>query len=128
MPDGALAAGGAEGRETVEFRLGVTFEGDPYPVEDIQQVEYLLFDGRGELAGRGAAEAAGGGEWRIELTSEDISALGTGANSLELAVTSLRVALPAFASHVFATVPASQATQATQAAQVTQATRGETSP
>jgi peptide/nickel transport system substrate-binding protein len=111
MPDGALAAGGAEGREPVEFRLGVTFEGAPYPAEDIQQVQYLLFDGRGQLARRGAAEAIYSGEWRILLSADDLAALGTGANSLELAVTSRRVALPAFASHVFATVPSIQATQ-----------------
>ncbi|WP_043516463.1 ABC transporter substrate-binding protein [Halomonas sp. BC04] len=103
--NGPLAAGDGEGREDAEFQLSVTFEGEPYPQEDIEQVQYLLFDGRGELARRGQAEARGEGQWRIALSEETLATLGVGANSLELAVTSRRVALPAFASHVFATVP-----------------------
>ncbi len=103
--NGPLAAGGGEGREDAEFQLSVTFEGEPYPQEAIEQVQYLLFDGRGELARRGQAEARGEGLWRIGLSAETLATLGVGANSLELAVTSRRVALPAFASHVFATVP-----------------------
>jgi peptide/nickel transport system substrate-binding protein len=102
---GALAAGGGEGREVADFRLALTFEGEPYPREAIEEIQYLLFDGRRELVGRGRAEPAGEGSWRIQLSHDDVAALGVGANSLELAVTSRRVALPAFASHVFATVP-----------------------
>jgi peptide/nickel transport system substrate-binding protein len=94
-----------EAGEAATFRLAVTFEGQPYAREAIEQVQFLLFDGRGELAVRGEAEALGNGQWAIALLPEVIAALGAGANSLELAVTSQRVALPAFASHVFATVP-----------------------
>ncbi|MGJ7456341.1 ABC transporter substrate-binding protein [Halomonas sp. MA07-2] len=101
----AVAAGGAEGREAAAFRLSVTVEGAPYPEEAIQEVRYLLFDGRGTLAQRGEARSLGDGEWRVLLDAEALASLGSGANSLELAVTSYRVALPAFASHVFATVP-----------------------
>jgi peptide/nickel transport system permease protein len=36
---------------------------------------------------------------------DELADLGVGANSLEVAVTSSRVALPSFASHAFATVP-----------------------
>jgi len=102
---GALAAGGAEGREAAVFRLSVTVEGEPYPEEAIHEVNYLLFDGQGALAQRGEASSLGDGEWRVLLDAETLAALGSGANSLELAVTSRWVALPAFASHVFATVP-----------------------
>jgi peptide/nickel transport system substrate-binding protein len=45
------------------------------------------------------------GQWLIRLAPRDLAALGVGANSLEVAVTSNRVALPSFASHAFATVP-----------------------
>lgn len=100
-----LAAGGAEGREAAEFRLTVTVEGAPYPDDALHEVNYLLFDGQGDLAHRGAAVSLGDGEWRVRLDAETLAGLGSGANSLELAVTSRRVALPAFASHVFATVP-----------------------
>ncbi|WP_205738671.1 ABC transporter substrate-binding protein [Halomonas heilongjiangensis] len=92
--------------EAAAFHLAVTFDGEPYAAEDIEQVQFLLFDGRGELARRGEAEALDDGLWRLALSAETVAALGAGANSLELAVTSRRVALPVFASHVFATVPA----------------------
>ena len=100
-----LAAGGAEGREAAEFRLAVTVEGEPYPKEAIGEVRYLLFDGQGALAHRGQARYLGEGDWQVVLDAEMLAGLGSGANSLELAVTSHRVAMPSFASHVFATVP-----------------------
>ncbi|EPC03116.1 hypothetical protein L861_22665 [Litchfieldella anticariensis FP35 = DSM 16096] len=91
--------------EAAEFSLNITFEGEPYDREAIEKVRFLLFDGNGELARQGNAKALGEGQWKISLAPRAIEALGVGANSLELAVTSQRVALPSFASHVFATVP-----------------------
>ncbi len=91
--------------EPAAFRLEITADAAPYPREAIREVGWLLFDGAGELADRGTAEARDGG-WRITLPAEVITALGTGANRLEVIVRSERVALPRFASHVFATVPA----------------------
>jgi peptide/nickel transport system substrate-binding protein len=91
--------------EPAEFTLDVTFEGEPYPEEALETPQYLLFDGTGELVRKGDAEKVGAGSWRVRLTPDELAALGTGANSLEVAVTSDRVALPAFASHAFATVP-----------------------
>jgi peptide/nickel transport system substrate-binding protein len=94
-----------EAGEGVEFDLEITFAGDPYPAEDIETVQFLLFDGEGALALKGEAEPEAPGHWMIRLTPEQLARLGTGANSMEVAVTSRRVALPAFASHAFATVP-----------------------
>lgn len=91
--------------ERGRFDVEVSFDGEPYPRSDIDEVRFLLFDGRGELVERGTAEAQGDGRWRIDLPAAELIALGAGANSLEVAVTSNRVALPAFASHVFATLP-----------------------
>ncbi|GHE21978.1 ABC transporter substrate-binding protein [Halomonas urumqiensis] len=99
------AMGGAEGLEGAEFRLTVTFEGQAYSAEAIDAIQVLLFNGRDQLTHRGEAESTGEGNWRIRLSPETLTALGVGANSLELAVTSKHVALPVFASHVFATVP-----------------------
>ena len=89
----------------VDFDLQITFAGEPYPAENIETVQFLLFDGDGELALKGEAEPEKAGLWVIRLTAEQLAALGIGANSMEVAVTSRRVALPAFASHAFATVP-----------------------
>jgi len=91
--------------ESVAFELAVTFEGEPYPREAIQQVQFLLFDGDNRLAHRGEAQYLGEARWQVPVTAEVLRLLGQGANSLEIAVTTDRVALPAFASHAFATVP-----------------------
>ncbi|SDI80508.1 peptide/nickel transport system substrate-binding protein [Billgrantia gudaonensis] len=100
----AVSGEAADGR-AAGFQLTVTFEGKPYPPEDIERVQFLLFDGRGALVERGEAELDAEGHWRIEIPRPVLASLGVGANSLEVAVISRRVALPAFASHVFATVP-----------------------
>ena len=91
--------------QPAEFTLQVTFEGKPYPVEALATLQYLLFDGTGKLVGKGDAARSDDGQWLIRLAPRDLAALGVGANSLEVAVTSNRVALPSFASHAFATVP-----------------------
>jgi peptide/nickel transport system substrate-binding protein len=94
-----------EAGDAVDFELRITLAGEPYPSEDIESVQFLLFDGSGELALKGDVEAEAEGLWMVRLTPEQLAPLGTGANSVEVAVTSRRVALPAFASHAFATVP-----------------------
>ncbi|WP_353623150.1 ABC transporter substrate-binding protein [Halospina sp. K52047b] len=94
----------AQGQDAT-FNVDVTFGGEPYPAEAIKNLEYLLFDADGNLQTRGQAQPAGDGRWQVSLGADTLSSLGDGANSLEVAVTSSRVALPAFASHAFATVP-----------------------
>ncbi len=91
--------------QPAEFTLRVTFEGEPYPEEALATLQYLLFDGTGKLVRKGDAARIDDGQWLIRLAPQDLAALGVGANSLEVAVTSNRVALPSFASHAFATVP-----------------------
>jgi peptide/nickel transport system substrate-binding protein len=90
------------------FELDISFNGEVYPPEDIERARYLLFDGRGRLAAEGDATPADNGRWTVALGADEIEQLGIGANSLEIAVTSVRVALPAFASHGFAVVPAGE--------------------
>ncbi len=97
--------------ESADFTLRVSFQGEPYPEDGIESVQYLLFDGTGSLARRGTLSPAGDGAWPLRLEPEELAALGSGANSLELAVISRLVALPSFASQVFATVPARETAQ-----------------
>lgn len=89
-----------------DFSVRITFDGAPYDRTAIEDVEYLLFNGDSKLVRRGKAEWLAGDIWQVRLDQGTISQLGSGANSLELVVTSERVALPAFASHAFATIPA----------------------
>lgn len=94
----------AEG-DGARFEIEITSAGAPYPAEDIAAAEFLLFDGDGTLTARGAAEAQDDGLWQVALSADQVAALGRGANSLEVVVTSEHVAMPVFASFAFATVP-----------------------
>jgi len=97
--------------EPAEFTVDIAAAGAPYPPEAVAEVEYLLLDGTGALVDRGPVRHGDDGEWTLELARERIAALGAGANRLEVIVTSNRVALPRFASHAFATIPAGQGDQ-----------------
>ncbi|MBF8221059.1 ABC transporter substrate-binding protein [Halomonas sp. 328] len=92
--------------EPAEVRLAVTQAGEPYPEAALEGVRYLLFDGQGRLMAQGAPRPLGDGEWGLTLDAETLAALGAGANRLEFILTSHWVALPSFASHLFATLPA----------------------
>ncbi|MDF1615386.1 ABC transporter substrate-binding protein [Desulfurivibrio alkaliphilus] len=102
--DGPLVVpqGSAEG---MAVTLHITFAGQPYPSDEIAEVNYLLFDADDRLQDRGRLEAAGEGRWHLRLPAATLQELGAGANSLEIAVTTANVALPGFATHAFATVP-----------------------
>jgi peptide/nickel transport system substrate-binding protein len=88
----------------VEFQVQVSFQGKPYPTQDIEFVRYLLFDARGQLIELGNAESVREGVWRVALNSKQTARLALGSNRLEGAVTSRVVALPSFRSFRFVTV------------------------
>jgi peptide/nickel transport system substrate-binding protein len=87
-----------------EFQVHVTFQGKPYPAEDLEFVRYMLFDSRGQLIELANPEFVGDGTWRIVLNPKQIARLSSGSNRLELAVTSRLVALPSFKTFRFVTV------------------------
>lgn len=92
--------------EEAQFELHITFDAQPYDSTEIDMARYMVFDGRGEMRRKGDIEVDDDGVWRITLSAAELLELGSGANSLEVAVSSQRVAMPIFATHVFATVPA----------------------
>jgi peptide/nickel transport system substrate-binding protein len=92
------------GSEAV-FDVFVDFEGEPYAIDDIQEVKFLVIDAEGEIAHVGEAEAVADGEWQITLTPEITGLLGAGSNRLEAIVVSRRVAMPSFDSILFVTAP-----------------------
>jgi len=104
--DGPLVVSAGQG---VEFTLHISFEDAPYPADAIERARYLLFDRSGRLIAEGDAVPAEPGRWRIALSRAQVARLGVGASSLEVAVTSEHVALPAFATHAFAIVPSEEA-------------------
>ena len=88
-----------------KFDVMVDFEGKPYPVADIQEVKFLLFDAKGEMVLSGLANAVQDGQWQITLSKDVTSKLEAGSNRLEVVVVSKLVALPSLGTFQFVTVP-----------------------
>jgi peptide/nickel transport system substrate-binding protein len=98
-----------EGRVTMgdeaTFDVYLDAFGEPYAVDDIDNVAYLLFDATGEMVESGQAEAVEDGLWQVTLSSDTTSALEEGSNRLEIVVASKLVALPRVAGFEFVTTP-----------------------
>ncbi|MEZ4709063.1 MAG: ABC transporter substrate-binding protein [Caldilineaceae bacterium] len=92
------------GEEAV-YDVLVTFKGEPYAVNNINTVQYLVFNAVGDLAFSGQAEAVADGQWQVVLSAEQTGQLETGANRLEIAVVPIPVSVPTFGSVEFVTVP-----------------------
>ncbi|MFW6256947.1 MAG: ABC transporter substrate-binding protein [Bacillota bacterium] len=80
--------------KAAEADVSITFEGEPYPSEQINEVDYILFDTNKEVVHSGSAEEVDEGEWKINLSEEATSKLSTGSTSLEVIVTSNTITLP----------------------------------
>lgn len=87
------------------FDIKVTFEGEPYPVADVDFVTYLLLDARGEIVHVGEAVAVRDGLWRAVLPAEKTAALVKGSTRLEVVVSPIVVAIPTFGAETFALFP-----------------------
>ncbi len=87
------------------FDVDITFKGEPYAIADVDQVKYMIFDAKGNLAFVGAATAVADGKWQVKLTADVTSKLEAGSNRLEVAVVVKPVSIPAFASTQFVTAP-----------------------
>ncbi len=97
--------------DDADFRLDIRLGDSPHPSETIATIQYLLFNNQDELVTEGQldpadSDPAAPGQWQITLSAAVVQRLGSGANSLEVAVTSIDVAMPVFATHAFASVPA----------------------
>jgi hypothetical protein len=76
------------------YDIFVDFAGEPYAVDDIMMVKYLVFDATGELAYSGDAEAVEDGLWQVVLSADVTGALEAGSNRLAAIVVSKRALLP----------------------------------
>jgi peptide/nickel transport system substrate-binding protein len=80
----------------------VTFKGEPYPTEFVDQVKFLVFDANRELAYTGMGEYLGTpGEWVVNLPASVVRELPSGTAILEVVVTSKAVAIASFAKATF---------------------------
>jgi peptide/nickel transport system substrate-binding protein len=85
------------------YDVYVTYEGDPYPNANIDEVKFLLFDATGTLSTTGSATAVEDGHFQVVLTKDMTTNLEAGSNKLVIAVSSKVVGIPTFATYEFVT-------------------------
>jgi peptide/nickel transport system substrate-binding protein len=88
------------GEEAV-LSVFVSYEGEAYPLVDIDNVKYLLFDSTGAMVEVGAALAVEDGLFEITLTSEQTAALEAGASRIEVIVVPIVVSIPTLEAFEF---------------------------
>ncbi len=98
-PDTVSAAEGAT------FDVKVTYKDQPYPLDMIEGVKYLVFDENNNLVTSGEAEAVEDGLFRVTLTADALADAEPGSYRLEVAVTSKAVSIPALADYDFGLTP-----------------------
>jgi len=91
--------------EEAAFDIFIDVFDGPYPVADIEAVNYLVFGADGALVAEGVAEASEDGVWQAVLGSDVTGALAEGANRLDVVVVSKLVAIPGLSSFEFVTAP-----------------------
>jgi peptide/nickel transport system substrate-binding protein len=92
-------AAGAE----ATYDVYITFEGEPYPLDELDSVKYLVFDATGMLAFSGLGEPAEDGRYTITLSADQTSGLEPGANRIEVIVASKVVSVPSSGTFEFVT-------------------------
>jgi peptide/nickel transport system substrate-binding protein len=96
--DGAVdVSAGAE----ATFDTFVTFEGEVYPNDEIDQVKYLLYGPEGTLVATGMADLVTDGHYLITLSQEITGQFVSGDYKLEAVVISKLVAIPSFVTFEF---------------------------
>ena len=91
--------------EEAAFDVFIDALGEPYAVDDIDVVTYLLFDATGNQVEIGTAEAVEDGLWSVTLSGETTGGLEEGSNRLEIVVASKLVAIPTLGAFQFVTAP-----------------------
>lgn len=86
------------------YDVYVTSKDEPYPTAEISEVKYLLFDATGAMVASGLAEPAEDGLYQVVLDAGTTGQLEAGSNKLEVAVSSMLVSIPSFASYEFVTI------------------------
>lgn len=102
VSDGRL--GLRQGREA-SFQIAVTFDGEPYPMDQIVEVGYLIQRSSGEVVTRGTAVPVGDGQFSIDLLPSLTRQLPYGANRLTVFVTTHLVGGAQFGEATFVVTP-----------------------
>lgn len=89
----------------IKFQVDITFKGEAYPLEHIQEVKYIVLDANGTVAYSGYGTGVADGLYEIVLTSEETAQLPIGSNTIEAIVLPTLVGGATFDSHTFVTLP-----------------------
>lgn len=89
--------------EEVVFDVYITFEGEPYPVDEIGTVKYLLYGADGAIVEVASGEAVEDGYFTVTLSAETTALLTAGSNKLEVVVVAIPVSIPSFSTIEFVT-------------------------
>jgi peptide/nickel transport system substrate-binding protein len=85
------------------YDVYIEFDGEPYAVDEISMVKYLVFDATGALATVGEATAVEDGHWQVVLSSDVTGALSAGSNQFAAIAVSLRALVPVTETMQFVT-------------------------
>ena len=86
------------------FDAYVTFNGEPYPADQITKVLYLVFDENGNLQAKGEAQMAAEGQYQIVIPGDVTSKFAAGSLNLQVVAVSKAVAVPGVGSFDFVAV------------------------
>jgi peptide/nickel transport system substrate-binding protein len=89
--------------EEATYDVFITFEGNPYPTDQIDVVKYLVFDSTGAVVASADATAVEEGHYSVTLAKDFTATLSAGANKLEVVVTSKAVSIPTITDYEFVT-------------------------
>lgn len=87
------------------FEVEVTFKDEPYKLEHMKEVKFLILDSRGNLITTGMGEPVEDGLFKINLTPEITAQLPIGSNTLDVIAVPLLVGGASFGHINFVTLP-----------------------
>ncbi len=85
------------------FDVTITYNNKPYLNSDIDNVAYLVFDDKGNVIAQGNATPVADGHYQVTLSKDVTAKFVSGADKLQVVVTSKVVSLPAFVTFEFVT-------------------------
>jgi len=76
------------------FDVSLTYNGDPYPMDEVQGIKWLLIDAEGNLVGNGEGTMLADGQGQVVLSADATAKLAEGSSRLEVIAVLIPVAKP----------------------------------
>ena len=105
LPKRAFGGTRVRAGQEIRFEVEISFAGEPYELEFIQEVKYIVLDATGSVAISGYATPVADGLFEIVLTGEQTKDLPIGSITIEAIVLPTLVASATFSAHTFVTLP-----------------------